>query len=72
MNITESLIVHLKDKRQLDAVEAALKALDVEFERAPEGNYDPGFVSQIKESQEQAKAGKVVSYTQQQLDNLCK
>jgi len=43
----ESLIVHLKDKQQLDAVEAALKALDVNFERAPESTYDPKFVAEI-------------------------
>ncbi len=69
----ETLTVHPKDKKQLTAVEAVLKALEVPFEKAKEESpYDPAFGAKIKRSQKQAGEGKTVTYTLGQLDKLCK
>lgn len=69
----ETLIVHPKNQKQLVAVEAVLKALNVAFKKKEEeSQYNPEFVAKIKKSQTQAKEGKVVSYTHDQLAELCK
>lgn len=67
----ETLIVHPKNKKQLDAVEAVLKALNVAFKKE-DSSYNPDFVIKIKKSQQQAKDGNVVTYTHEQLAALCK
>ncbi|QNN43328.1 DUF2683 family protein [Pedobacter roseus] len=55
----ETLIVHPKNKEQLSALKAFVKALKIEFttEKSP---YKPDFVAKIKRSQEQMKEGKGV------------
>jgi len=55
----ETLIVHPKNKEQLSALKAFVKALKIEFttEKSP---YKPEFVAKIKRSQEQMKEGKGV------------
>jgi hypothetical protein len=55
----ETLIVHPKNKEQLSALKAFVKALKIEFttEKSP---YNPEFVAKIKRSQEQMKEGKGV------------
>lgn len=68
----ETLIVHPKNQKQLVAVEAVLKALNVAFKKEEESPYNPDFVTKIKKSQEQAKSGKVITYTHDQLAELCK
>ncbi|MFI5140480.1 MAG: DUF2683 family protein [Sphingobacteriales bacterium] len=67
----ETVIMHPKSKEQLSALKAFAKALkiDLETEKSP---YNPEFVAKIKESQKQAKEGRIVSYTLAQLDDLCK
>ncbi len=53
----ETLIVQPKNQKQLAAIEAVLKALNITFER--EGNYyDPEFVAKIKKSEKNFKEGK--------------
>ncbi len=70
----ETLTIHPKDKSQLTAVKAVLKVLKVPFERAKEEEspYNPEFVAKIKRSRKQAKEGKTVTYTLDQLAELCK
>jgi hypothetical protein len=55
----ETLIVHPKNKEQLTALKAFIKALNIDFttEKSP---YKPDFVAKIKRSQEQMKEGKGV------------
>jgi len=57
--IMETLKIHTEDKEQLKTVKAILKALKVPFEASGESPYDPEFVAKIKESERQAKEGKV-------------
>ena len=55
----ETLIIHPKNKEQLSALKAFVKALKIEFttEKSP---YKPDFVAKIKGSQKQMKEGKGV------------
>lgn len=55
----ETLIIHPKNKEQLSALKAFVKALKIEFttEKSP---FKPDFVAKIKRSQEQMKVGKGV------------
>jgi len=55
----ETLKIHTKDKDQSRAVKAILKALKIPFESLKESPYKPEFVAKIKESEKQAKAGKL-------------
>lgn len=69
----EAITAHPKDKRQLTTIEAFLNALKIPFEKTKEESpYNPEFVAKIKKSQRQAKEGKTVTYTLEQLDELCK
>lgn len=69
----ETLIIHPKDKSQLTTVKAVLKALKVPFEKAEEESpYNPEFVAKIRRSQKQAREGKTITYTFDQLRELCK
>ena len=56
----ETLIAHPKNKEQLTALKAFVKAMKIDFETA-KSPYNPEFVEKIKRSQEQMKAGKGVS-----------
>lgn len=53
----ETLIVHPKNKEQLAALKAFIKALKIDFttEKSP---YNPEFVKEVLESIEERKAGK--------------
>ncbi len=55
----ETIIVHPKNKEQLAAIKAFIKALKIDFtiEKSP---YNPEFVAKIKRSEEQMKAGEGV------------
>lgn len=69
----ETLTVHPQDKKQLTAVEAVLKALDIPFEKVNEESpYNPAFVAKIKKSQEDYKEGKGTMVTLDELNQLWK
>ena len=53
----ETLIAHPKNKEQLAALKAFVKAMKIDFktEKSP---YNPEFVAKIIRGREQAKAGK--------------
>jgi uncharacterized membrane protein (DUF106 family) len=52
----ETIIVHPKNKEQLAALKAFMKALRISFEEA-KSPYDLEFVAKIQESREQVKRG---------------
>ncbi len=54
----EILTVRPKDKKQLMAITAILKALDVDFNKEKESPYDPEFVKMIHQGTEDIKNGK--------------
>lgn len=55
----ETIIAHPKNKEQLIALKAFMKALKVDFE-TEKSPYNPEFVAKIKRGEEQIKAGKGV------------
>ncbi|MGZ3872977.1 MAG: DUF2683 family protein [Mucilaginibacter sp.] len=57
----ETLIVQPKNQKQLDAVEAVLKALNVTFKKEEKSPYKPEFVAKIKKSQKQIQEGDYVA-----------
>jgi hypothetical protein len=63
----EALIVEPKNKKELTAIKAVLKALDVSFRTGEESTYDPEFVAKIKRSEQQVKEGKVTRVKKEEL-----
>jgi cytochrome c len=57
------------DTSQIDAIKAFMKALKIKFEVAEESPYNPEFVAKIEKSRKQAKEGKTVKIT---LDEIWK
>lgn len=56
----ETLLVYPKKKKELQAVKAVLKALNIRFEAKTEEVYDPEFVAKIEESRREIAEGKGV------------
>jgi hypothetical protein len=54
----ETLTVRPKNKKQLMAVTAILKALGVDFNKEKDSPYDPDFVAMIHQGTEDIKNGK--------------
>lgn len=58
-----TLRIDTEDRKILKAVRAILESFEVPFEEAQsESPYDPEFVSMVKESQQEPKEGKVVTF----------
>jgi len=57
----ETVIVHPKNKEQLSALKAFVKALKMDFETTADSPYDPDFVAMIKAAQKEADEGKVIT-----------
>lgn len=52
----ETLIVRPENKKQLTAIKAIMKAMNIPFDK-DKSPYDPDFVAKIQESREQVKRG---------------
>jgi len=65
----ERLIVQPKDQKQLVAIKAFFKALDVSFKKETSSPYNPAFVAKINRGVKAAREGKGVKLD---LDNLWK
>lgn len=57
----ETLIVEPKNRKQLSAIKAFLKALDVSFRKEEESPYNPEFVAKIKKSEKQFEKGEYIT-----------
>jgi hypothetical protein len=68
----ETLIIQPKTQKQLSAIKAVLKALDVSFKKEEESQYDPAFVAKILEGDEDFKAGKGKMMSIDELNSLWK
>ncbi|RYE19324.1 MAG: hypothetical protein EOP42_29250 [Sphingobacteriaceae bacterium] len=64
----ETLIVRPKNQKQLAAIKAVLKALDVTFQKE-KADYDSDFVEKINQSEQNFKEGK---YTILKVEDLWK
>lgn len=56
----EALIVEPKNRQQLAALKAVLKALDINFRKESENAYNPIFTKKILDGREDVKHGKGV------------
>lgn len=54
----ERLIVQPKNQKQLDAVEAVLKVLNIAFQKEEISEYSPEFVAKILEGSKEIAKGK--------------
>jgi hypothetical protein len=54
----ETMIMHPKNKEQLDALKAIAKVLKVTFETSKESAYDAAFVADVLEGEKARKDGK--------------
>ena len=66
----EKLIVQPKNQKQLAAIKAFLKALDVSFRKEEESPYNKDFVAKIERSKGEVKKGKVTRIKKEDLQNL--
>ncbi len=66
--IMETLIVHPKNQKQLAAIEAVLKALDIAFKR--EDSYNPDFEKKIEKSKAEVRDGKTTKVKPADIWNL--
>lgn len=68
----ETLIVHPKNKEQLAALKAVMKALKVDFTTAKEGKstYNADFIAKIQQSEEDIKAGRTTKIEPADIWNL--
>ncbi len=66
----ETLIVEPKSRKQLNAIKAVLKALDVTFRKEQESPYNPEFVARIRKSEQQFKEGKVTRVTKENIQSF--
>ncbi len=54
----ETVIMHPRNKEQLDALKAIAKALNVAFETEKESSYDPTFVAEVLQGEKAKNSGK--------------
>ncbi|MDR3695032.1 DUF2683 family protein [Mucilaginibacter sp.] len=66
----EALIVEPKNRKELQAIKAVLKALEISFRTEEERPYDPEFVAKIKKSEQQVKEGKVTRVKKEELKSF--
>jgi len=66
----ETLIVEPKSRKQLNAIKAVLKALDVTFRKEEESPYNPEFVARIRKSEQQFEEGKVTRVTKENIQSF--
>lgn len=58
-----TLRIDTEDRKILKAVRAILETFEVPFEEAQSASpYDPDFVAMVKESQQEAREGKTVTF----------
>lgn len=70
----ETIILHPKNKEQLNLFEQLAKALKVPFEKNKKehSHYNPEFVAKIQRSRKSYHEGKGVEVTIKELQELCK
>ena len=61
------VIAHPKTAEQINALQAFMQALKINFELSKKENYNPEFVERVLESRQQAKDGKVTRVKKENL-----
>jgi hypothetical protein len=70
----ETIIIHSKNKEQLNLFEQLARALKVPFEKDKKvtGHYNPEFIAKIQRSRKNYAEGKGTEVTIKELKELCK
>ncbi|WP_262248499.1 DUF2683 family protein [Parapedobacter soli] len=68
----ETLIIEPQSKKQLAAIKAVLRAMEINFWKTDESPYDPDFVAKIKRGDEALARGEGRTLTLAELDELWK
>ena len=61
------IVAHPKTAEQINALQAFMQALKINFELSKKENYNPEFVERVLESRQQAKDGKVTRVKKENL-----
>jgi uncharacterized membrane protein (DUF106 family) len=71
---TINIKAHTTDSSQIDAIKAFMNSLKIKFELAKENQspYNPEFVKQIKQSDEEFASGKGIKMSVTDFKELCK
>ncbi|HLS29305.1 MAG TPA: DUF2683 family protein [Flavobacteriaceae bacterium] len=72
MQKQKTLTVHPKTKEEFDALKAFMKALKIKFEVSKESPYNPEFVEKILQGKRDIEEGKGVSFSMEEIKELCK
>ena len=66
----KTFIIHPKTSEQENAIKAFMKALKIKFEVSSEAPYDPEFVKEVKESQQQYQKGEFINVEKKEVKDF--
>ena len=69
---TINITAHPKNDAQIEAIKTALKGLKIKFEILEEQQYDPEFVKNILQAEQEIQQGKGLKVTSEEFDKLWK
>ncbi|WP_318642656.1 DUF2683 family protein [Flavobacterium ardleyense] len=69
---TINITAHPENDAQIEAIKSALKDLKIKFEISNEQQYDPEFVKNILEAEQNIQQGKGLKVTSKEFDELWK
>jgi hypothetical protein len=72
MKTQDTLIVHPSNAHEMNVIKAFFEALKIKFEVTKDSQYNPEFVSMIKQGQQDINDGKGITMTLDELEKLCK
>ncbi len=72
MKTPDTLIVHPSNDEQVTVLKAFLEALKIKFEVSKKDTYNPEFVEKILQGKKDIEQGKGVSFSIEELHDLCK
>jgi hypothetical protein len=72
MKTQDVLIVHPSNEEEVTVLKTILEALKIKFEFSKEETYNPEFVEKILQGKKDIEQGKGVSFSIEELQDLCK
>lgn len=72
MKTQDIVIAHPHTREQASALKAFLNALNIKFEVSNKDTYNPEFVEKILQGKKDIEQGKGVSFSIEELHDLCK
>ena len=72
MKTQNILIAHPSNEQEMNTIKAFFETLKIKFEVAKDTPYDPVFVAKIERGREDYENGKGVTFSIDELNQLCK